>query len=49
MLLVSIAAIATAAGAVWGLEKTDSGLSEIEQHTQDVADDLRAVSSQFRG
>lgn len=44
MVLASVAAIATAGGAIWGLEKADSGLSSIEDRTQDVATDLRSVS-----
>lgn len=43
MLIAGIAAIATAAGAVWGLEKVDSGLTTIEDNTQEIADDLRVV------
>lgn len=49
MLLVSVAAIATACGAVWGLEKADSGLTNIEEATQDVANDLLKVSCVFSG
>ena len=44
MLVASVAAIATACGAVWGLEKTDTGLTNIEQRTQDIATDLQKVS-----
>lgn len=43
LLIAGIAAIATAAGAVWGLEKVDSGLTTIEDNTQGIADDLRVV------
>ena len=48
MLLASVAAIATACGAIWGLEKTDTGLSNIEQRTQTIATDLQKVSSETR-
>lgn len=44
MVLASVAAVATASGAVWGLERADSGLTNIESATQDVANDLLAVS-----
>ncbi len=44
MVLASLAAVATAAGAVWGLERADSGLTNIESTTQDVATDLLGVS-----
>ncbi|CAN0284843.1 unnamed protein product, partial [Scytosiphon promiscuus] len=43
MVLASLAAIATASGAVWGLQKADSGLTNIERTTQDVANDLLKV------
>lgn len=43
MVLASVAAIATASGAVWGLDKTDTGLTDIEARTQDMADDLTTV------
>eukprot|EP00752_Nemacystus_decipiens_P005381 g4879.t1 len=43
MVLASVAAVATAAGAVWGLQKADSGLTTIESSTQDVANDLLAI------
>lgn len=43
LLVAGIAAIATAAGAVWGLEKVDSGLTTIEDNTQEIANDLRVV------
>lgn len=44
MVLASVAAIAAASGAVWGLSRTDTGLTNIESATQDVATDLLAVS-----
>ena len=44
MVLASVAAVATASGAIWGLQKADSGLANIESATQDVATDLLAVS-----
>ena len=44
MLAAAVAAIFTASGAVWGLDKTDSGLTNIEDHTQDIATDLQSVS-----
>jgi len=44
MVLASVAAVATAAGAVWGLQRADSGLANIESTTQDVATDLLSVS-----
>lgn len=43
MLVASVAAIATACGAIWGLEKTDTGLTNIEQRTQTIASDLQKI------
>ncbi|CAM9794407.1 unnamed protein product [Pylaiella littoralis] len=43
MVVASVAAVAAAIGGVWGLAKADSGLSNIESHTQDLATDLLAV------
>eukprot|EP00903_Cladosiphon_okamuranus_P012954 g12093.t1 len=43
MVIASLAAVATAAGAVWGLQRADSGLTNIESATQGVATDLLAV------
>lgn len=49
MVLASVAAVATAAGAVWGLQRADSGLTNIESTTQDVAKDLLGVSLGGKG
>ncbi|CAM9899295.1 unnamed protein product, partial [Ectocarpus fasciculatus] len=43
MVLASVAAIASAAGAVWGLEKADSGLTNIEDATQSMATDMLTI------
>ncbi|CAN0376248.1 unnamed protein product, partial [Laminaria digitata] len=43
MFVASVAAIATACGAIWGLEKTDTGLSNIEKLTQEIATDLQKI------
>lgn len=44
MLVFSIMALASAAGAMWGLQKTDDGLTNIEDTTQQLADELMSVS-----
>ena len=44
MFVASVAAIATACGAFWGLGKTDMGLTHIEDSTQSIATDLQTVS-----
>lgn len=43
MVLASVAAIASAAGAIWGLERADSGLTNIEDATQNMATDMLTV------
>ena len=43
MVVAVVAAIGTAVGAVWGLATTDNGLTVIENDTQEITDDLRAV------
>ncbi|CAM9421985.1 unnamed protein product [Laminaria digitata] len=45
MFVASLAAIATACGAFWGLGKTDIGLTNIEDRTQSIATDLQAILS----
>lgn len=44
MLIASVAAIATSAGAIYGMDKTDSGLTNIENFAEDAATDLESVS-----
>lgn len=43
MLLFSVMALASAAGAMSGLYQTDTALESIEDNTQDLADQLRSV------
>ncbi|CAN0314917.1 unnamed protein product [Ectocarpus sp. 6 AP-2014] len=43
MVLASVAAIASAAGAIWGLERADSGLTNIEDATQNMATDMLTI------
>lgn len=43
MLLFSVMALASIAGTIYGLEKTDSGLANIEDNTQQLADELRSI------
>lgn len=45
MVVVSIMAIACAGGAIYGLARTDAGISGLEDNTQDVSDNLIEVRS----